>query len=143
MPHEKPSNQLLFKVRTPRKIFRLLSFSSKAQKNWESLEAACRILCSLPSSALHPAMLHGKTHTITMRSNKQETKRKINSMPTENHLPQMLRDPFMTVPGKDLFYSNTRTRMRRAKHQQLSKPGFNRSDAKIQRDGGKTTGKKR
>lgn len=55
----------------------------------------------------------------------------MNLVLAENHLLQTLRDPFMTVSGKDLFYSNTR--MRRAKHHQLCEPEFNRLDAKIQR----------
>lgn len=77
------------------------------------------------------AMVHPKTPTTVMRSNKQVPEINMNLVLAENHLLQTLRDPFATVSGKDLFYSNTRTR--RAKHHQLCEPEFNRLDAKIQR----------
>lgn len=57
----------------------------------------------------------------------------MNLVPTGNHLVQMLRDPFTTAFGKDLFYSNTRTRVRREKHPQLREAEFNRLDARIRR----------
>lgn len=78
-----------------------------------------------------------------MRTQKWAAKIKVNSMLTGNHLVQMLRDPSLTSPGKDLFYPRKRTRMRRAKHHQLNEPEINRLDAKIQWTEGKQWFKKK